>query len=480
MVDDGPRRPRREIDAARAGRRPRRARRRARRGDRPPAAGSCWWRARPGSARPCSCAASARATPARRGSCGASATGSSRSPRSARWWTSPRSPAASSPTWWPTARRRMRWPPPSCATWPADAGDRRLRGRALGRRRDARRAAPARPPRPDASRRCSSPATATTSSTAAIRCGSRSASSRAARRPPAAAGAAVDGGRRRAGRAARRRRRRAAPPDGRQPVLRHRGARRRRRRAAGDGPRRRAGARRAAQPARAAAARRRRDRARDGRAAAARGAGRRRRRRHLEECLSCGVLGAAGAAVAFRHDLARVAVEEALAPDRRLALHRRALAALAGADPARLAYHAEGAGDADAVLRFAPAAAERAAAAGAHREAAAQYARALRFGTSLEPAARAALLERRSHECYIVDQPDEAIAELAARARVPPQLGDRRGEGDDAARAVAHPLVPRPVRRVLSRRAARRWPSSSRSGPAPSWPWRTRTWPRWP
>ena len=62
------------------------------------------------------------------------------------------------------------------------------------------------------------------------------------------------------------------------------------------------------------------------------------------------------------------------------ALHRRALAALAGhADPARLAYHAEGAGDGDAVLRFAPAAAERAAAAGAHREAAAQYARALRF-----------------------------------------------------------------------------------------------------
>ena len=77
--------------------------------------------------------------------------------------------------------------------------------------------------------------------------------------------------------------------------------------------------------------------------------------RHLEECLSCGVLGAAGAAVAFRHDLARVAVEETLAPDRRLALHRRALAALAGADPARLAYHAEGAADADAVLRFAPA-----------------------------------------------------------------------------------------------------------------------------
>jgi DNA-binding CsgD family transcriptional regulator/tetratricopeptide (TPR) repeat protein len=157
---------------------------------------------------------------------------------------------------------------------------------------------------------------------------------------------------------------------------------------------------------------------------------------HLEECLSCGVLGPAGAAVAFRHDLARVAVEETLAPDQRLALHRRALAALGAADPARLAYHAEGACDEDAVLRFAPAAAERAAAAGAHREAAAQYARALRFGDALQPAPRAALLERRSHHCYIADQPGEAIAELGHALECHRERGDRRSEGD-ALRALS-------------------------------------------
>ena len=49
-------------------------------------------------------------------------------------------------------------------------------------------------------------------------------------------------------------------------------------------------------------------------------------------------------------------------------------------DPARLAHHAEAAGDADAVLEFAPAAADRANSTGAYREAAAQYARALRVG----------------------------------------------------------------------------------------------------
>ena len=62
---------------------------------------------------------------------------------------------------------------------------------------------------------------------------------------------------------------------------------------------------------------------------------------------------------------------------RKVGLHRRALAALAdppgGApDLARLAHHAEAAGDVEAVLRFAPAAAARAASLGAYREAAAQ------------------------------------------------------------------------------------------------------------
>ena len=151
----------------------------------------------------------------------------------------------------------------------------------------------------------------------------------------------------------------------------------------------------------------------------------------LEECLACGVLGAVSSGVAFRHDLARVAVEETLPPDQRCSLHRRALAALDGrAEPARLAYHAEGAGDGPAVLRFAPAAAERAATTGAHREAAAQYARALRFAGELSPAARAGLLERRSHECFVTDQSIEAIEDLHGALECRRQLGDRRAEGD--------------------------------------------------
>jgi DNA-binding CsgD family transcriptional regulator/tetratricopeptide (TPR) repeat protein len=137
----------------------------------------------------------------------------------------------------------------------------------------------------------------------------------------------------------------------------------------------------------------------------------------LEQCLSSGMLEAVPGGVAFRHELARMAIEESLSPRRRIALHRQALRTLtappAGSvDLARLAYHAEAAGDTEAVLRFAPAAARHAASIGAHREAAAQYARALRFGGDLSADARAALLEGRSYECYLTDQTEAAIGAL--------------------------------------------------------------------
>ena len=65
----------------------------------------------------------------------------------------------------------------------------------------------------------------------------------------------------------------------------------------------------------------------------------------------------------------------------------------------RLAHHAEGAADFSAALEFASAAAQRAAALGAHREAAAQYARALRHAGSVQPAERARLLDAYAQEC---------------------------------------------------------------------------------
>ena len=137
-------------------------------------------------------------------------------------------------------------------------------------------------------------------------------------------------------------------------------------------------------------------------------------------------------------------MEISLSPPRRVSLHRAALAALSDPrrgpiDPTALSHHAEGAGDVDAVLRFAPQAAAVAAQAQAHREAAAQYARALRFGWALSDEQRAELLSLRSWECFLVGHYADAIEtrrEALATYRV---LGDRLREGD-ALRAMSSNL----------------------------------------
>jgi DNA-binding CsgD family transcriptional regulator len=124
----------------------------------------------------------------------------------------------------------------------------------------------------------------------------------------------------------------------------------------------------------------------------------------LEACLSSGMLVAGPDKASFRHELARLAIEEALSPARRVRLHMLTLQALesaASADPARLAHHAEAAGDAPAVLRFAPEAGRRAAAVGAHREAADQFARALRFADQATDEVRGDLSDRRAYACYL-------------------------------------------------------------------------------
>jgi DNA-binding CsgD family transcriptional regulator/tetratricopeptide (TPR) repeat protein len=152
------------------------------------------------------------------------------------------------------------------------------------------------------------------------------------------------------------------------------------------------------------------------------------------ECLGSGAVMSVGDRIMFRHELARRAVEESLRPDRRVTLHRRALAVLethrgGSADVARLAHHADAAQDPDAVLRLAPAAAARAAAVGAHREAAAQYLRALRYANGLPLAERAKLLEKYSQECYLTDEADEAIDSLKAAVDCYRELGDRTRQG---------------------------------------------------
>jgi DNA-binding CsgD family transcriptional regulator/tetratricopeptide (TPR) repeat protein len=155
----------------------------------------------------------------------------------------------------------------------------------------------------------------------------------------------------------------------------------------------------------------------------------------VEECLASGMLVQAGDGVGFRHELARLVVEEELSPDRRIGLHRHVLKALAdspraSADLARLAHHAEGAGDADAVLRFAPAAGSAASARGAHREAAAQYERAIGFARVEALEERASLGEQQAYERYLTGELERAIEVQEEALAIRRRLGDRVAEGE--------------------------------------------------
>ena len=167
--------------------------------------------------------------------------------------------------------------------------------------------------------------------------------------------------------------------------------------------------------------------------------------RATEACIGMGMLQAQADFLAFRHELARQAILETIAPPRLRALHSAVLAALrswpAGSiDLARVAHHAEGAADTDAVREFAPEAARRARRVGAHREAAAQYARTLRFTHAGALAERAQLLEAYAEECAILDQQGEAITALREAVERWREAGDAAKEAENLA-ALAWPLV---------------------------------------
>ena len=153
----------------------------------------------------------------------------------------------------------------------------------------------------------------------------------------------------------------------------------------------------------------------------------------IDELIISGLVTADGGQLKFRHEIARLAVAEAVAPHRRGPTHGRILAALQAAgctDDTRLAFHAEAAGAGAAVLRYAPAAARRAAELGAHREAATQYERALRFATDQDPGTLATLYDAFAYEAGLLDRWQDA-ADARERALVLwRQAGDQLRVGD--------------------------------------------------
>ncbi|HEY1298668.1 MAG TPA: AAA family ATPase [Chloroflexota bacterium] len=153
-----------------------------------------------------------------------------------------------------------------------------------------------------------------------------------------------------------------------------------------------------------------------------------------DECLAAGLLVAQGRLLAFRHELARQAVLDAIPVLRRARLHRLVLDALRTTavdevDLARLVHHAEGADDCAALLVHAPAAARQSAIAGAHRAAEALFRAALPCAASAPPAERAALLEAHAVECLHLADAAGAIDSRRKLVALWRELGDQLQQG---------------------------------------------------
>lgn len=152
--------------------------------------------------------------------------------------------------------------------------------------------------------------------------------------------------------------------------------------------------------------------------------------------------------VEFRHELARLAVEQSLPAGRCVALHGELLEVLesdAGGSGtlARRVHHAAAAGRSGTVLALAPAAAAQASRLSAHRAAAQLLRLALAHGDALRDAERASLLDDLGTACMLTSAAAEALSARREALQLRTRLGDRPGRAAGLTR-LALMLTPQP------------------------------------
>ncbi len=175
----------------------------------------------------------------------------------------------------------------------------------------------------------------------------------------------------------------------------------------------------------------------------------------VDECVEAGLLQWREQGFAFRHELARQAIENALTPMRRRAMHARVFEQLRlDADNMldRMAYHARHAHDSQAVLSITPQAAAKAARLGAHREAAAHYRVALDHAAGAGDEQRAVLLEQWAYECTLTNVIDDDV--LNARLEA---LALRKRLGQTEKVGMNQRWVSRLLRLMARKDESQRW-----------------------
>ena len=161
----------------------------------------------------------------------------------------------------------------------------------------------------------------------------------------------------------------------------------------------------------------------------------------LEEAERHGMLQVRTDGLAFRHELARRAVESRLPVIRRRLLNQAVVSSLLAQpnpDLDRVVHHAVEADDAAAVARHAPEAGRAAVRLGSNRQALAHFGIALRYAAGLPPAEHARVLDEYAWELCNAQRFDEAARFSAESVRRYEAVGDRTALGDVLVRQSRH------------------------------------------
>jgi DNA-binding CsgD family transcriptional regulator/tetratricopeptide (TPR) repeat protein len=161
----------------------------------------------------------------------------------------------------------------------------------------------------------------------------------------------------------------------------------------------------------------------------------------LAEAQAAGVLEDRADRVAFRHELARRAIEHSLPAIRRRQLNAAVIAALRlreRPERARLMHHAVEAGDVDTIVRVGPAAAREAAQAGSHRQALAHFESVLPHLHRIGERERAAVLDAYGWELYNAHRFREAVEASRAAVELYEQHDDPVAAGECLVRLSRH------------------------------------------
>lgn len=155
----------------------------------------------------------------------------------------------------------------------------------------------------------------------------------------------------------------------------------------------------------------------------------------VDEILDLGILKSENDSFLFRHELARMAIEESLTESKRVEFNSRVLEVLVHEQNteqflSRIIHHASKAFNKDAIIKYAPSAAKQASIFGAHSEAAKIYQITLQYNVFLSAQQRLNLLEGLSYECFLTGQVEKAIqaSESAIKILKENPAPEREGE----------------------------------------------------